>query len=199
MTAFTTAKLARADLYSLERYAAERDDFRRRVLAHKKARQLALGACATLLFEDRLTVQYQIQEMLRVERIFEPAAIQEELDAYNPLIPDGGNLKATMLLEFTDAGIRADRLQRLGGIEHRVYAEVDGRARAFAHADEDLGRSSGAKTSAVHFLRFEFVVEAVAALRAGAGLAFGIDDARLPARSPVEGVTRAALLADFAA
>jgi len=158
---------------------------------------LSLGSNAALLFEDRTTVQYQVQEMLRIERIFEADAIQEELDAYNPLIPDGSNLKATLMFEYPDPAVRAERLNQLGEIEHRVYAEVDGQRRIFAHADEDLGRSTEQKTSAVHFLRFEFSAPEIAALRAGAALAFGIDDPRLPVRAAAEGATRQALLADF--
>jgi len=190
-------KLTRNDLLPLERYAAERPDFRARVIAHKKARKIALGPNISLLFEDRLTVQYQIQEMLRIERIFEAAGIQDELDAYNPLIPDGGNLKATMLFEFPDPGMRAERLSQLGGIEHRLYAEVAGFARIFAYADEDMDRSSDGKTSAVHFVRFEFPPAAIAALRADAGLIFGIEDPRLPEVAQVPGISRAALMSDF--
>lgn len=191
-------KLTRSDLLSLERYATERAAFRARVIAHKKTRAVALGGHVSLLFEDRLTVQYQVQEMLRIERIFEAAGIQDELDAYNPLIPDGGNLKATMLFEFPDAAERAERLAQLGGIEHRVYAEVDGQPRVFAHADEDLDRSSADKTSAVHFLRFEFSPEAIAALRSGAELSFGIEDPRMPERVRVPEAARSALASDFA-
>jgi hypothetical protein len=190
-------KLTRNDLLPLERYAAERHEHRARVLAHKKARHVALGANATLLFEDRTTVQYQVQEMLRIEKIFEPDGIQEELDAYNPLIPDGGNLKATLMFEFPDPVVRAERLGQLAEVEHRVYAEVAGQPRIFAHADEDLGRSNDDKTSAVHFLRFEFSPPAVAALRDGATLAFGIDDPRMPVHARVEDDARQALLADF--
>jgi hypothetical protein len=190
-------RLTRADLWPLERYAAERSAFRARVIAHKKARSVALGAHISLLFEDRLTVQYQIQEMLRIERIFEAAGIQEELDAYNPLIPDGNNLKATMLFEFPDPGVRAERLARLGGIEHRVYAEVHGQPRVYAHADEDMDRSNQSKTSAVHFLRFEFPPAAIGALREGAGLSLGIEDPRLPECVLVPAESRAALLSDF--
>ena len=190
-------KLTPADLWPLERYAAERAAFRTRVIAHKKDRTVALGPHVSLLFEDRLTVQYQIQEMLRIERIFEAAGIQEELDAYNPLIPDGCNLKATMLLEFPDAGVRVERLARLGGIEHRVYAEVHGQARVYAHADEDMDRSNDTKTSAVHFLRFEFPPATISALREGAGLSLGIEDPRLPECAPVPAGSRAALLSDF--
>ena len=190
-------KLTRADLLSLERYAGERASFRARVIAHKKARAVALGSHVSLMFEDRLTVQYQIQEMLRIERIFEAAGIQDELDAYNPLIPDGGNLKATMLFEFPDAVERAERLSRLGGIEHRVYAEVDGHARVFARADEDLDRSNTDKTSAVHFLRFEFPEEVVRALKSGAGLSIGIEDVRMAERVRVDDAVVAALVPDF--
>jgi hypothetical protein len=189
--------LTRSDLLSLERYASERAAFRARVIAHKKSRAVALGRHVSLLFEDRLTVQYQVQEMLRIERIFEAAGIQDELDAYNPLIPDGSNLKATMLFEFPDPAERAERLSRLGGIEHRVYAEVEGQPRQFAHADEDLDRSSDDKTSAVHFLRFEFAPAAIAALRAGSGLVFGIEDPRLPERVRVPAPIQSALVADF--
>lgn len=190
--------LTRSDLLSLERYATERAAFRTRVIAHKKSRAIPLGAHVSLLFEDRLTVQYQIQEMLRIERIFEAAGIQDELDAYNPLIPDGSNLKATMLFEFPDPAERAERLAQLGGIEHRVYAEVEGQPRQFALADEDLDRSSADKTSAVHFLRFEFSPAEIAALRAGAGLSFGIEDPRLPERVRVPGPVQSALVSDFA-
>lgn len=190
-------KLERTDLYPLEVYAEKRADFRARVLEHKRDRRLHLGPHLTLLFEDRLTIQYQVQEMLRIERIFEPAAIQEELDAYNPLIPDGGNLKATLLIEFPDIELRQRELARLGGIEHRVYAAVAGQPPVFAIADEDLPRSEEDKTSAVHFLRFEFAPAIIAALRGGAGLAFGIDDDRLRLRAPAEANVLRSLLADF--
>jgi hypothetical protein len=189
--------LTRTDLMSLETYAVERAAFRTRVLAHKRARRVALGEHVMLLFEDRLTVQYQVQEMLRIERIFEPAAIQAELDAYNPLVPGGQDLRATMLIEYPDAVQRHAALATLGGIEHRVFAEVDGLGRASTHADEDLGRSDAARTAAVHFLRFAFAPAQIAALRVGAGLAFGIDDARMPLRIDVPAATLAALLRDF--
>jgi hypothetical protein len=190
--------LTRNDLLSLERYAAERAGFRARVIAHKRARTLHLGAHATLLFEDRVTVQYQVQEMLRIERIFEAAAIQDELDAYNPLVPDGGNLKATLLFEYPDEAVRRRALAGLGGIEHRVYAAVGDHARRYAHADEDLERSTDAKTSAVHFLRFEFDPPHVALLRGGAPLRFGLDDDRLREQVQVAPALLASLLADFA-
>jgi Protein of unknown function (DUF3501) len=189
--------LTRTDLYSLETYAVLRAAFRARVLAHKQLRKLHLGEHVTLLFEDRLTIQYQIQEMLRIERIFEAAAIQDELDAYNPLVPGGSDLKATMLIEYADQELRQRELARLGGIEHRVYAEVAGHGRAGTHADEDMDRSNDDKTSAVHFLRFAFAPEAIAALRAGAALRLGIDDARMPLDIEVPAATREALLQDF--
>lgn len=189
--------LTRTDLMPLETYAVERAAFRARVLAHKQTRRVALGEHVTLLFEDRLTVQYQIQEMLRIERIFEPAAIQAELDAYNPLVPGGRDLRATILIEYPDAVQRHAALATLGGIEHRVFAEIDGPGRATTHADEDIGRSDGARTAAVHFLRFAFAPTQIDALRAGAGLSFGIDDARMPVRIDVRAATLAALLCDF--
>lgn len=190
-------KLQRADLYTLEAYAEERSAFRSRVLEHKKARKVHLGEHVTLLFEDRLTVQYQIQEMLRIERIFEAAAIQEELDAYNPLIPDGRNLKATMLIEYADIEQRKIELARLGGIEHRVYAEVEGLGQSFAIADEDLDRSEDQKTAAVHFLRFELSPEQILAVRAGADFGFGIADDRMRVGAKLKSAQRNALLADF--
>ncbi|PIQ38679.1 MAG: hypothetical protein COW59_00705 [Lysobacterales bacterium CG17_big_fil_post_rev_8_21_14_2_50_64_11] len=189
--------LSRTELYTLEAYASARAAFRATVIAHKKNRQVPLGEHITLLFEDRLTIQYQVQEMLRIERIFEPEAIQDELDTYNALIPTGSNLKATMLIEFPDEAQRRIELARLGDIEHKVYAEVEGLGRAFAIADEDMQRSNSEKTAAVHFLRFEFSAEQIAALRAGAEFGFGIDDERLRVGHTLKRDTRAALLADF--
>ena len=189
--------LTRTDLFNLETYAVERAAFRASVLAHKQVRKLQLGEHVTLLFEDRLTIQYQIQEMLRIERIFEPAAIQDELDAYNPLIPGGSNLKATMLIEYADMAVRRRELARLGGIEHRVHAEVAGHGRATTHADEDMDRTDDGKTSAVHFLRFAFTAAQIAALRTGATLRFGIDDARMPVDVEVPDAMRETLLRDF--
>jgi hypothetical protein len=158
----------------LEQYARERPAFRARVLQHKRERQLAVGPNATWLFEDRLTVQYQVQEMLRAERIFEPAGIAEELAAYNPLIPDGSNWKVTLLLEF-EAAERPQELARLKGVEDRCWVEVEGHGRVFAIADEDLERENEQKTSAVHFLRFELTARMIASLRSGATLGIGID------------------------
>ena len=190
-------KLKQDDLYTLEAYSRERAAFRARVLAHKQPRTVALGASVTLVFEDRLTIQYQIQEMLRVERVFEPAGIADELGAYNPLIPDGRNLKATMLIEYPDADERARELARLRGIERHVVAEVAGAGAAELHADEDLDRSTAQKTSAVHFLRFEFSDAQRAALRGGAALVFRIDDERYAQRAEAGPELLAELLKDF--
>ena len=168
------AGLQLENLMSLEEYHRERPEFRARVLEHKSDRQVAIGPNATLYFEDRLTIQYQVQEMLRIERLFEREAIEEELDAYNPLIPDGGNLKATFMVEFPDAEERRRELARLTGIEDGVYAQVDGFEKVMAIADEDLDRSTEEKTSAVHFMRFELNGQMRGALKQGAALGFGI-------------------------
>jgi hypothetical protein len=157
-------KLAREDLYSLEKYSELRDEFREQVMRHKRDRRLPLGTNATLYFEDRLTMQYQVQEMLRIEKIFEAEAIQEELDAYNPLIPDGSNWKATFMVEFPDAAERRAMLQSLVGIEDRVWVQVNDNQMIRPIADEDLERSDEGKTSAVHFLRFEITAEDIRAL-----------------------------------
>lgn len=168
-------KLARKDLYSLEQYAEARPEFRDEVMRHKQNRRLALGTNATLYFEDRITIQYQVQEMLRIERIFEADGIQEELDAYNPLIPDGSNWKATFMVEFPDVDERRAMLKQLVGIENKVWLRVGEGELVRPIADEDLERSDDDKTSAVHFLRFELSVQDIAALRDGAELAAGID------------------------
>ena len=168
-------KLNRDDLLSLEQYAEERPAFRDRVMAHKKNRRLDLGTNAALYFEDRLTMQYQIQEMLRIERIFEADGINEELEVYNALIPDGSNWKATFMIEFPEAEERQQMLEQLVGIEDRVYVQVADFDRVYAISDEDLDRADEHKTSAVHFMRFEFPPEQSAALRSGASLAAGID------------------------
>ena len=160
---------------SLEEYHQQRPEFRARVMAYKKNRQVGIGANATLYFEDRLTIRYQVQEMLRIERIFELEAIQEELHAYNPLVPDGSNLKATFMVEIPDADVRRRELARLIGIEDTVYVQVAGFERVDAIADEDLDRSTEEKTSAVHFLRFELDRPMCEALKSGAALGFGID------------------------
>jgi hypothetical protein len=168
-------KLKADDLMPLEVYHQQRQEFRLRVMAHKTNRHVAVGPHATLYFEDRLTVQYQIQEMLRVERIFESQAIHEELDAYNPLIPDGNNWKATFMIEYEDQRERQVALEKLVGVEERVWVQVGERARVWAIADEDLDRSRETKTSAVHFLRFQLDDETVGAAKAGAAINVGID------------------------
>ena len=186
-------------LMSLEAYAKERGDFRARVLAHKKARTVHLGEHVTLLFEDELTIRYQVQEMLRIEKIFEEAGIRDELDAYNPLVPDGSNFKATMLIEYDDAEERKVALTQLIGIETRVWVQVDGSARVYAIADEDLPRENAEKTSAVHFLRFELDRGMASALKGGAGLGMGVDHPHYEAAIPVLAAeTRSALAADLA-
>lgn len=191
-------KLTRSDLYSLEQYAEQRADFRARVLAHKKNRQVRIGPSATLYFEDRQTIQYQVQEMLRVERIFEAAGIEEELAVYNPLIPDGSNLKATFMVEEPDAERRRVLLAELVGVEGRVWVCVDGHAPVYAIADEDLDRSTPEKTSSVHFLRFELTAAMAADLKQGAALSMGIDHARYTHQlEPVSEPVRAALAADL--
>ncbi len=168
-------KLNRDDLLSLEQYAEERLAFRDRVMAHKKNRRLDLGTNAALYFEDRLTMQYQIQEMLRIERIFEADGINEELEVYNALIPDDSNWKATFMIEFPEAEERQQMLEQLVGVEDRVYVQVADFDRVYAISDEDLDRADEHKTSAVHFMRFEFPPEQSAALRSGASLAAGIN------------------------
>jgi hypothetical protein len=167
--------ISRDSLLTLEAYAKQRPEFRARVLAHKKNRTVRLGEHVTLIFEDELTIRYQIQEMLRIEKTFEEAGIQDELDAYNPLIPDGANLKATMMIEYEDALVRKVELGRLRGVEERVFIQVDGHAKVYAIADEDLERENAEKTSSVHFLRFEFAPTSIAAWKAGAAVAMGID------------------------
>jgi hypothetical protein len=192
------AKLVASDLMSLERYARERAEFRARVIAHKKNRQLNVGPNTMWLFEDRLTVQYQVQEMLRTERIFEAEGIEEELEAYNPLIPDGRNWKVTLLIEFPDPEIRKTQLEKLRGVEDRCYVQVAGCERLFAIADEDLERENEVKTSAVHFLRFELTDAMAQALKGGASLGVGVDHAHYRQAIPAlaENV-RSALVADL--
>jgi hypothetical protein len=191
-------KLTVEDLFSLERYARERPAFRTRVLEHKRDRQLAVGPHVTWLFEDRLTMQYQVQEMLRVERIFEPEGIAEELESYNPMIPDGTNWKATLLIEYPNETERRERLTQLKGLEDRCWVQVIGEPRVFAIADEDLERENEEKTSAVHFLRFELTPGMIAALREGAELAVGIDHPQYSqAIEPVKAAVRTSLLADL--
>ncbi|MET0346155.1 MAG: DUF3501 family protein [Casimicrobiaceae bacterium] len=189
----------RDTLMSLEAYAKARKDFRARVIAHKKARTIHLGEHVTLIFEDELTIRYQVQEMLRIEKIFEEDGIEGELAAYNPLIPDGSNFKATMLIEYEDADERRHALGKLKGIEDRVWMQVEGCAKVFAIADEDLERENADKTSAVHFVRFEMSKEMVAALRYGVALGIGVDHPNYKAEIPaVSDATRSALIADLA-
>ena len=191
-------KLTRDDLFSLEKYAEVRKDFRAEVLAHKQDRRLPLGTNATLYFEDRLTMQYQIQEMLRIERIFEADGINEELEAYNPLIPDGANWKATFMVEFPDIEERRAMLSNLVGIENKVWLQVGEGDKVRPIADEDLERSDDDKTSAVHFLRFELNQQQIADLKDGATLAAGIDhDNYMVDVNPVPDNVRSSLLADL--
>jgi hypothetical protein len=191
-------KISRDSLLSLEAYARERGAFRSRVIEHKKARAVQVGEHVTLLFEDELTIRYQIQEMLRVERIFEEQGIQDELDAYNPLVPDGRNFKATMMLEYPDAEERRRELGKLIGIEDRVWLQVAGGARIWAIADEDLDRETADKTSSVHFLRFEVPEQSAQALKQGAELAIGVDHAHYRTEINVPSKTRDALVQDLA-
>jgi hypothetical protein len=191
-------QLTRDDLYSLEKYAQVRSEFRAQVMAHKKARQVAVGPHATLYFEDRLTMQYQIQEMLRAERIFESAGIQDELDAYNPLIPDGSNWKATFMIEYEDVDERREALTRLKGIEGLMWVQVAGFDKAFAIADEDMEREDETKTSSVHFMRFELSAPMVAAMKSGADLSIGSDHPEYGYQVQVPPATRDSLAADLA-
>ena len=190
--------LTREDLYSLEEYATNRPELRAKVMAHKKRRVVHLGEHATLYFEDRLTIQYQIQEMLRVERIFEPEGIAEELKSYNPLIPDGSNLKATFMIEYPDVEERRRQLAKLVGIEDKVWLKVDGFAPVHAIADEDLERDTGDKTSSVHFLRFEFTEDMRKAAKEGAGLSAGVEHPNYTEMvDPLPNDIRDSLAADF--
>ncbi len=191
-------KLTRRDLYSLEQYAENRAEIRTRVMEHKKDRKVHIGPNATLYFEDRQTIQYQIQEMLRVERIFEAGGIEDELAAYNPLIPDGSNWKATFMIEEADVDRRRALLAGLIGVEDRVWVRVDGHDPVHAIADEDLDRETADKTSSVHFLRFELTAAMVAGLRQGASLSMGIDHSAYRHQiEPVAPAVRNSLLADL--
>jgi TusA-related sulfurtransferase len=192
------ARVPRESLLTLEAYARERPAIRARVLAHKKARTVHVGEHVTLLFEDEQTVRYQVQEMLRIEKTFEEAGIRDELDAYDALVPDGTNFKATMLVEYEDVEERRTALAKLRGIERRTWIEVTGFDRVFAVADEDLDRENDEKTSAVHFLRFELERPAIDALKRGAGLGVGIDHPAYRAAIPeLPQATRAALVVDL--
>lgn len=192
------AKISRDSLWALETYAKNRTDFRAQVIAHKKNRSVHLGEHVTLIFEDALTIRYQIQEMLRIEKIFEESGIQDELDAYNPLIPDGTNLKATMMIEYADPAERQRELAKLKGVELRVYVQVDGEPKVYAIADEDLVRENEEKTSSVHFLRFELSPAMIAAFKSGSAVAMGVDHPQMRVRiDEVAPAVQAALVRDF--
>ena len=191
-------RIARESLLTLEAYAKERPVFRAHAVAHKRLRTVHLGEHVTLLFEDELTIRYQVQEMLRIEKTFEEAGIRDELDAYNPLVPDGSNLKATMLIEYEDERARRDALARLKGIENRVWLRVAGFDRVDAIADEDLERGNDEKTSSVHFLRFELAPPMIDAFRKGADVAMGVDHPDYRAEIALSEPVRAALAKDFA-
>jgi len=194
----TMPKIQRQSLLSLEDYARNRNEFRARVMEHKKNRTVHLGDSITLTFEDELTLRYQVQEMLRVERIFEDSGVEEELSAYNPLVPDGRNFKATMMLEYADPEARRAWLSKLIGIEDRVWVQVEGCERVWAIADEDLERETEEKTSAVHFLRFELTEEMARALKSGGGLRIGVDHPKYQANVDVGPAVRDALVMDLA-
>ena len=195
----TMPTISRDSLLSLESYAKQRKEFRARVIAHKQTRTVALGNHVTLIFEDELTIRYQVQEMLRIERTFEEAGIQDELDAYNPLIPDGRNFKATMMIEYAEVAERQAALARLKGIEDRVWVQVEGCRKVYAIADEDLDRENEEKTSAVHFLRFELDEEMCKALKYGVTLSMGIDHPQyMNTVTPIDPAVRASLVKDLA-
>jgi hypothetical protein len=195
----TMPKISRESLMTLETYAKARKEFRAKVITHKKTRSVHLGEHLTLLFEDELTMRYQVQEMLRIEKIFEEAGIQDELDAYNPLVPDGRNFKATMLIEYGDPEERKAALAKMKGIEDKVWIRVEGSPKVFAIADEDLERENEEKTSSVHFLRFELSEDMAAALKYGVGLAVGVDHASYKAElAPLPDAIRNALARDLA-
>ena len=193
----SNAKLARTDLWSLEEYSEKRSDFRTKVLAHKKNRQVRLGEHATLYFEDALTMKYQVQEMLRIEKIFTGPEIEEELGAYNPLIPDGSNWKATFMIEYPDAEERRVALTKMPGIEHKVWVKVGDNDKVYANANDDLERSNEEKASAVHFMRFELDPASITAAQNGATISMGIDHEVLPYSVEVSAETAASLAADF--
>jgi len=183
-----TMKLTRQDLWTLEEYSSERDGFRRSILDHKKDRQLFLGTNATLYFEDALTMKYQIQEMLRIEKIYESSEIEEEIAAYNPLIPDGNNWKATFMIEYPDPNERAEKLTKLVGIEDRVWLQVGDEDKVYAITNEDLDRSREEKTAAVHFMRFQLGSASIASLKSGSPLTAGIDhpEMRIETTVPIQ-------------
>lgn len=190
--------LQRSDLLSLEAYTEQRDAFRTEVLTHKKNRRVQIGGHVLLTFEDELTIRYQIQEMLRIEKVFEAAGIEEELEAYNPLIPDGDNWKCSMLIQYPDVDERKVRLAELLDVENKVWVQVGETQKLFALADEDLERANDEKTSAVHFLRFQLAADQVAAVKAGAAITFGIDHPNYPAADVLlDEASRASMAADI--
>lgn len=192
-------KISRESLWSLEHYARIRNQFRAEVMAHKKLRRVALGENMMLIFEDEKTIRYQIQEILRIEKTFEEEGIQGELDAYNPLIPDGRNFKCTMMLEYPDPEIRKIELRKLKGVETKVFIQVEGREKVWAIADEDLERENDEKTSSVHFMRFELDEDMAAALKYGVALTIGVDHPSCSFKlDPVPAEIRASLVKDLA-
>ena len=199
METATMQKLTRDQLMPLEQYAKARPEFRAKVMAHKKNRQVQIGPNATLYFEDRLTMHYQVQEMLRAERIFEEEGIEDELNAYNPLIPDGSNWKATFMIEYGDEDQRRVALARMIGVEHKVWVQVEGHDKVRPIADEDLERTTEEKTSSVHFLRFELTPTMVKAVKSGAAVSMGIDHpAYTHSVNPLPETIRASLAQDLA-
>jgi len=191
-------KLTREDLYSLEEYAGMRDDYRKKIMAHKIDRRLELGENVLMMFEDRLIMQYQVQEMLKAEKIFEAAGIEEELGAYNPLIPDGTNWKATMLIQYPDVEERQQKLTQLIGIENTIWMQVEGFDKVYAIADEDLERDTEEKTSAVHFMRYELDDEMIAAAKTGAAISAGVEHENYQAVvSPIAANIRDSLASDL--
>ena len=190
-------KIEKKDLWSLEEYAIERANFRRQILAHKRVRRLTLGRHAPLFFEDFQTIKYQIQEMMRIEKIFEPQAIDEEIEAYNPLIPDGTNWKATLMFEYPDPSERNHALRNMAGIEHQVWTRVNGFGKNFGKANDDLDRTNDTKTAAVHFLRFEFNTREIDAMKEGENIELGIEHDSLQYKVQLSDPERTSLLQDF--
>ena len=192
-------KIARNSLLSLEEYAKKRSDIRTDAMRLKKVRSVFVGPNMTLQFESEATIRYQIQEMLRIEKTFEEEGIQDELEAYNPLVPDGTNLKCTQMIEFPDEDERRVRLAELVGVEDRTYIQVQGQDRVYAIADEDMDRSTATKTSSVHFMRFEFTASMIKAIKAGAPIAMGVDHPKYNFRADeIDPETQGALTQDFA-
>ena len=193
----STHLLSRHDLWSLEDYATHRADYRAQVMQHKKNRQVSLGANATLYFENRLTIKYQIQEMLRIEKVFEAEGIAEELETYNPLIPDGSNWKATFMIEYADAEIRAAQLAKMKGIEDLVWVQIDGFDKVWCISNEDLERTNDVKTSSVHFMRFELSPEMIAQAKQGASVSMGVEHSVYTHSTQLDDETRQSLINDL--